>query len=255
MLGFLTKVGTDWATPLQAVFRFPIGTLPIEYLGVPLSSSRLSISDCRPLLEKKDRRIATWRSHKHSFAGRVQLIKSFLSAFHIYWLFVFLLPKGVVTEFDKRMSRFLWDRANVCAMAKVAWTQVCKPVDAGGLGVQEATPLESDIAKIQNRLGFRWVIENRLKHKLIWTVQVGMGSWSWRKCLNFGLFYNLLSIIVLEMGLPRGYEKTYGIRWASCSRLNRSCHGQQGSRLIAKLRQCWKRVHGTGLILDLPWSL
>ncbi|KAL0456574.1 UNVERIFIED_CONTAM: hypothetical protein Slati_0996600 [Sesamum latifolium] len=198
MLGFLTKVGTDWATPLQAVFRFPIGNLPIEYLGVSLSSSRLSISNCRPLLEEKDRRIATWRSHKHSFVGRVQLIKSFLSAFHIYWLFVFLLPKGVVIEIDKRMSRFLWDGVNVCAMAKVAWTQVCKPVDAGGLGVQEATPINKAlscrhlwevISQIQNRLRFR---------------------------------------------------------------LNRSCHGQQGSHLIAKLRQ---KVHGTDLILDLLWSL
>ncbi|KAL0290880.1 UNVERIFIED_CONTAM: putative mitochondrial protein [Sesamum radiatum] len=39
---------------------FQEGSLPIKYLGVPLSSSRLTRTDCQPLLDKLARRLAGW---------------------------------------------------------------------------------------------------------------------------------------------------------------------------------------------------
>ncbi|KAL0439881.1 UNVERIFIED_CONTAM: hypothetical protein Slati_2471100 [Sesamum latifolium] len=47
-----------------------------RYLGLPLLASRLSIADCKPILQKIDSRIKGWDGIMLSFAGRVQLIKS-----------------------------------------------------------------------------------------------------------------------------------------------------------------------------------
>ncbi|KAL0302793.1 UNVERIFIED_CONTAM: LINE-1 reverse transcriptase [Sesamum angustifolium] len=65
---------------------FQEGLLPVKYLGVPLNSSRLTVADCRPLINKIDTRLAGWNQQNLSYAGRVQLIKSVLSTLHTYGL-------------------------------------------------------------------------------------------------------------------------------------------------------------------------
>ncbi|KAL0419002.1 UNVERIFIED_CONTAM: hypothetical protein Sradi_1313700 [Sesamum radiatum] len=61
---------------------FQEGSLPVKYLGIPLTSSRLTIADCRPLIDKVDARLAGWNNQILSYAGRLQLIKSVLSTLH-----------------------------------------------------------------------------------------------------------------------------------------------------------------------------
>ncbi|KAL0282162.1 UNVERIFIED_CONTAM: hypothetical protein Sradi_7269400 [Sesamum radiatum] len=118
------------------VMGFQEGTLPIKYLGVPLVSSRLSVADCQPLIQKVDRRLAGWNQLSLSFAGRVQLIKSVLSSLHTYWASVFILPKAVLKVIEERMRSFLWKGASGSGVAKVAWEQICRPKKEGGLGIK-----------------------------------------------------------------------------------------------------------------------
>ena len=80
---------------LLSLLGFQEGHLPMRYLGLPLISSRLTISDCQPLLSKIDARIAGWEGMSLSYAGRVQIIKSVLSALSIYWASAFILPKVI----------------------------------------------------------------------------------------------------------------------------------------------------------------
>jgi hypothetical protein len=53
-------------------------SLPVRYLGVPLISSRLTHTDCIPLLERITARIKLWTSSSLTYVGRLQLIKSIL---------------------------------------------------------------------------------------------------------------------------------------------------------------------------------
>ncbi|KAL2228622.1 UNVERIFIED_CONTAM: hypothetical protein Sindi_1841900 [Sesamum indicum] len=53
---------------MMTVLGFQEGVLPMKYLGLPLLSSRLTISDCRPLLLKIDKRIASWEGISLSYA-------------------------------------------------------------------------------------------------------------------------------------------------------------------------------------------
>lgn len=52
--------------------------LPFKYLGVSLSSQKLSAMQCKPLVQKILQRINCWAAKLLSYAGRVQLIKSML---------------------------------------------------------------------------------------------------------------------------------------------------------------------------------
>ncbi|KAK4384483.1 hypothetical protein Sango_3056100 [Sesamum angolense] len=95
-----------------------------ELSGVPLSASRLTIADCKPLIDKLETRIAGWNHLNLTFAGRVQLIRSVLNTLHSYWASVFILPKGIIKILEAKIRKFLWQGSTGRGYAKVAWEQI-----------------------------------------------------------------------------------------------------------------------------------
>ena len=89
----MAGVSVDIKTDLLNTTGFGLGTFPMKYLGVPLISTRLSQSDCQPLLEKILGRIHSWTSRALSYAGRLQLIGSVLYSIQQYWCNMFIIPK------------------------------------------------------------------------------------------------------------------------------------------------------------------
>lgn len=69
------------------------GSLPFKYLGVPLSSKKITVSQCQPLLDKILGRINTWTVKYVSYAGRLQLVQSVLISIQAFWSQIFLLPR------------------------------------------------------------------------------------------------------------------------------------------------------------------
>lgn len=69
---------------IASILNVPTGKLPIRYLGIPVSSKKLNFNDCQPILSKIEQRLAGWESKALSYAGRVELIKSTLSSFHLF---------------------------------------------------------------------------------------------------------------------------------------------------------------------------
>lgn len=86
---------------------FVKGELPVRYLGVPLSTKRLSLIQCQPLIEKMLGRIQSWTTKFLSYAGRIQLIKSVLFSIQIYWSQIFFLPKKLIRMIEKVCRTFL----------------------------------------------------------------------------------------------------------------------------------------------------
>ncbi|KAL0287885.1 UNVERIFIED_CONTAM: hypothetical protein Sradi_7115000 [Sesamum radiatum] len=112
---------------LLAILDFQEGHLPLRYLGLPLLASRLTIADCQPILQKIDARINGWGGMMLSFAGRVQLIKSVLSALQVLLGYGIYLPKHIIKEIEKRLRNFLWRGSGEMGYAKVSWQKVCRP--------------------------------------------------------------------------------------------------------------------------------
>lgn len=69
-------------------------------------------------------------------AGRATLVRSVLISIHIYQLFL-LFPKWVIKAIDKIRRAFMWKgRKEVNGgHCLVAWGQVKRPTDLGGLGI------------------------------------------------------------------------------------------------------------------------
>ncbi|KAL2247887.1 UNVERIFIED_CONTAM: hypothetical protein Sindi_2641000 [Sesamum indicum] len=172
---------------------FQEGHLPMKYLGIPLLSSRLSIADCQPLLLKIDARIKGWEGISLSYAGRVQIIKSVLSAMSIYWASAFILPKAIIKQIEKRLRNFLWKGTYTSGYAKVAWKDVCKPIEEGGQGIKDigilnralmAKKLCDVIRCDRTSIWVEWLKHGRVRDNSIWAINEKGGSWGWRKMLR-----------------------------------------------------------------------
>lgn len=112
------------------------GQLPFKYLGVPLSSQRLSVMQCQPLVQKILHRLNGWATKLLSYSGRVQLIKSVINGLQSYWCQIFILPQKVIKMVQAACRVFLWTgKTNTSRRALVAWERVMLPKQAGGLHI------------------------------------------------------------------------------------------------------------------------
>ncbi|KAL2237506.1 UNVERIFIED_CONTAM: hypothetical protein Sindi_0942300 [Sesamum indicum] len=167
------------------VLGFQEGVLSMRYLGLPLLSSRLTVTDCNPLLLKIDKRIAGWEGMALSYAARVQIIKSVLLSLSLYWSSAFILPKKVTNEIEKRLRTFLWKGTTNSGYAK------------GGLGFKDIAILNRalmtkklcDIIRCdRTSIWVEWLYQGRLRDTSIWTIREHGGSWGWRKILRQRVF-------------------------------------------------------------------
>ncbi|KAL2226316.1 UNVERIFIED_CONTAM: hypothetical protein Sindi_1990300, partial [Sesamum indicum] len=122
---------------LLVMLDFQEGYLPMRYLGLPLLSSRLSLTDFQSLLLKIDQRIKGWEGMRLTYDGKVQIIKSVLMALSIYWASTFILPKGVIRDIEKRLRAILWKGTTTSVYAKVACRDVYRPASERGQGLRD----------------------------------------------------------------------------------------------------------------------
>lgn len=104
------------------------GSFPFKYLGVPLSSHKLTSMQCQPLVQKITHRISGWATKFLSCAGIIQLIKSVLFGIQMYWSQVFVLPQKVLKMVQTVCRTFLWTgKAEKSRRALVAWDKILLP--------------------------------------------------------------------------------------------------------------------------------
>uniref|UniRef100_A0A0V0HXZ8 Putative ovule protein n=1 Tax=Solanum chacoense TaxID=4108 RepID=A0A0V0HXZ8_SOLCH len=102
---FLARMTEEAKLRILNSTGFPMGVLPIRYLGLPLSSKKWNKVDCYQLVEKITKRITSGYSRQLSYAGRLQIVNVVLFSIYNFWGTVFILPQSVLQEVDKKMQR------------------------------------------------------------------------------------------------------------------------------------------------------
>ncbi|KAL0715541.1 hypothetical protein Bca4012_064863 [Brassica carinata] len=148
-----------------------VSALPIKYLGLPLTTKTMTRNDYEPLIAKIRARFLSCTSKTLSFAGRLQLINSVIASITNFWCSAFRLPQSFIDEIESMCSAFLWSGSpNITSKSKVAWEEVCKMKQEGGLGVQKIKDVSEQVI---------------LRGDFFWDAREGgMGSWIWKKLLH-----------------------------------------------------------------------
>ena len=129
-------ISQDEESQCSRALGTPMGTLPIRYLGLPLSTGQLRGADWQSVVGKVEQRLEGWKAKVLSKGGRLVLLKSVLSAIPTFYLSVFKIPASIEQHLSHLMRRFFWKGwKEGRGLALVAWDDICKPTGRGGLGV------------------------------------------------------------------------------------------------------------------------
>ena len=182
----------DKCGDIANIFGCTTAKMPFTYLGLPLGTTKPSISDMTPWICKAECKITAAMSLM-SYAGKLALMNSLVTSLAIYPMGVLRLPRKIIEQLDKIRRHCLWikktddgDKCNSLA----AWDMVCRPKEKGGLGVlnlkvQNDALLLKLLHKFYNQLDIPWV-------SLIWKTYyvaniphasppvalIGGGNWS-----------------------------------------------------------------------------
>jgi hypothetical protein len=112
---------------MAEVFNCQIGFIPIKYLGVPVSPSRLHVKDWSPVIEKNEKKLVVWKGGTLSIAGRTILINASLTSVVIYQMSMHLVPKTVADTLDKQRRVFFWQGGSTRKKYRLMrWENICK---------------------------------------------------------------------------------------------------------------------------------
>ncbi|KAJ0230967.1 Reverse transcriptase domain-containing protein [Hirschfeldia incana] len=167
------------------------GSLPVRYLGVPLSAKKMHKSDFKPLLDKIEVKFNSWTVKHLSFAGRFQLIQAVIYSTITFWTSIFILPNECIRILERMCSAFLWRGAPQSARsAKVSWEIVCTPREEGGLGLKRLEAWNKVLAlkliwllfAAGGSLWVSWMKRHRIGSENFWELLPRRGdSWIWKK--------------------------------------------------------------------------
>ena len=96
------------ASRLEACLRCSRIELPFNYLGFPMGENMNRVAAWNPIVERVQKRLATWRAVGLAKVGRLTLILSVLNSLPVYFLSLYRMPKRVITRIEQIQRRFLW---------------------------------------------------------------------------------------------------------------------------------------------------
>jgi len=115
-----------------------MGSIPFNYLGLPVGANGRSMTTWEPLVETLNRRLNTW-GHKYiSFGGRIILLNSVLNSILIFYLSFLRMPVKVWMRVVKIQREFLCE--GVGGGKKISWVKwetACQNKKDGGLRVKD----------------------------------------------------------------------------------------------------------------------
>lgn len=143
-----------------------IGSFPSTYLGLPLGVKFRSTEIWNGIIEKFEKKLASWQMQYLSFGGRLTLINSVLDSIPTYYMSLFPIPAKVLKQLDKLRRNFLWEGNNERhKFHLIKWKKVTQPKTQGGLGIK-------DLAAHNKSMMMKWLWRYNMEDSGFWKVVI-----------------------------------------------------------------------------------
>lgn len=132
-----------------------VGSWPMIYLRSQIGISSKKRSFWKPLINKFQEKLSSWKRECLNQAGRASLIKSTLDSLHVYWFNLHSIPTGVCDQLESVRRNFFWGSSTLLDAEKkrkmhlLAWDKICRHKNSGGIGF-------TSLKRINNVLLCKW---------------------------------------------------------------------------------------------------
>ncbi|XP_010535335.1 PREDICTED: uncharacterized protein LOC104810684 [Tarenaya hassleriana] len=241
---FTSGISDEDSVMLCSSLGLSKGQLPVRYLGIPLSPTRLSKSYYQPIIDRIKAKLESWTTKLLSLAGKVQLIATSIYGLVHAWSSVFLLPKYLLKLIDGLCSAFLWKNSACTSCSyRVAWNKICVPRSEGGLGLRKLEEcnvvfrlkLVWLLLTKSGSLWVAWLRQNVFKRRGLWDTNA-TPSYSWNLNKLLRLRHIARNFVKVELG--DGYNTRFWTdNWSRFGPLI-DVIGEHGPRLMRLPRCC-----------------
>ena len=118
-----------------------------KYLRCPIIQDRVKRSTFFKVILKSQKKLASWKAHFLSRAGKIMLIKAKMESSPLHVMNCFKLTKINDEDLYRINRNFLWLPNMVINENKVfslvAWDDVCRPKPKGGLGIRKSNDVNN----------------------------------------------------------------------------------------------------------------
>ena len=129
-----------------------------------------------------------WSSRSLSFAGRIELIKSVVSSYFIYWTQSYKLPLSVCRNLESLVAKFIW-KGNLHGCS---WSNLCTPKSEEGVGIRRIHDVCTAASLklvwhccTSNSLWAEWMSKAHFSNSSIWDAPIHpMSSGTWKVIAN-----------------------------------------------------------------------
>ena len=152
-------------------------SLPSSYLGLPLGAKSTGVVKWDPIVERFERKLASWKKPLLSKGARVTLIQSVLSNLPVYFLSLFAIPISVAKRLERIMRNFLWEKKDGSQNYHlVKWDTITRSKLDGGLGIRNIKEMNKALL---GKWHWRFGLDDDMLWKKIIIEKYGRGNSCW----------------------------------------------------------------------------
>lgn len=155
-----------WLDSAAKALHCKVGHFPTIYLGLPIGGSTSRIKCWDPIIERMEKKLATWKGNLLSIRGRLTLLKASLSTLPLYYMSLFPVPHGIIEKINRIQRNFLWGKyQGKNPFPLVRWDLIQLRKASGGLNV-------SNILYRNLGLLYKWLWRYCLEPDSLWRIIV-----------------------------------------------------------------------------------
>jgi hypothetical protein len=181
---------------IVALLNFRLGSLPFNYLGVPIFKGKPKSCHLQPIADKIKLKLSAWKASLLSIAGRVQLVKSVIQSMLVYSISVYSWPVSLLKDLEKCIRNFIWSGdIDKRKLVTVSWKKICRPLAQGGLNIRSLIQLNK-----ASNLKLCWSLTNS---QATWAILLRDRVFKKGKAIHYHIFSSIWSSIKEEFEVIR----------------------------------------------------
>jgi hypothetical protein len=181
---------------IVALLNFKIGSLPFNYLGIPIFKGKPKSCHLQPIADKIKLKLSAWKASLLSIAGRVQLVKAVIQSMLTYSISIYSWPVSLLKDLEKCIRNFIWSGdLDKRKLVTVSWKKMCRPLAQGGLNIRSLIQLNK-----ASNLKLCWSLINS---QSTWAVLLRDRVFRKGKAIQYHIFSSLWSSIKDEFDVVR----------------------------------------------------